>query len=214
MAATEIIKLAIYYLSYLYFPAALALALFVMRKRSAQRFLAVAFLAAITILAYARFVEPRILLTVRHEATLSRCFAEGGSARLAVFSDIHEGLFGNTVGVNRVAEAVKKARPDAAFIAGDFVYFLETDRFDETFAALATVLLIAGHTHGGQINIPGMTCLLMPGICRVARYGFADTERGLVFVTSGIGMVGLPMRFNAAPRIDVIDLVWRACPEK
>jgi hypothetical protein len=24
-------------------------------------------------------------------------------------------------------------------------------------------------------------------------------------------MVGLPMRFNAAPRIDVIELSWRTC---
>jgi predicted MPP superfamily phosphohydrolase len=75
----------------------------------------------------------------------------------------------------------------------------------------AVDLLIAGHTHGGQINIPIITCALMRDACRVTRYGFAEMERGLVFVTSGTGMVGLPMRFNAAPRIDVINLSWRAC---
>jgi len=24
-------------------------------------------------------------------------------------------------------------------------------------------------------------------------------------------MLALPLRFNAAPRVDVIDLLWRAC---
>lgn len=70
--------------------------------------------------------------------------------------------------------------------------------------------LIAGHTHGGQINIPLVPCALTSA-CRVTRYGLAQAERGSVFVTSGTGMVGLPMRLNAAPRIDVINLFWRAC---
>ncbi len=75
----------------------------------------------------------------------------------------------------------------------------------------AVDFMIAGHTHGGQINIPWVTCALFRSMCLVARYGLADMDRGLVFVTSGTGMVGLPMRFNAAPRIDVVNLSWRAC---
>ena len=77
----------------------------------------------------------------------------------------------------------------------------------------AVDILIAGHTHGGQINIPGLNCMIMKSMCRVTLYGFSEEERGLVFVTSGTGMVGLPMRFNRAPRIDVIDLSWRACAQ-
>jgi predicted MPP superfamily phosphohydrolase len=73
-------------------------------------------------------------------------------------------------------------------------------------------LMIAGHTHGGQINLPVVTCALLPSMCRLTLGGLAETERGPVFVTTGTGMVGLPMRFNAPPRIDVINLSYKACP--
>ena len=75
-------------------------------------------------------------------------------------------------------------------------------------------LLVAGHTHGGQIYIPWLTCALLREACAVVRYGFADVGRNRVFVTSGTGMVGLPLRFNAPPRIDMIDVVWRQCGQE
>jgi hypothetical protein len=75
-------------------------------------------------------------------------------------------------------------------------------------------LLVAGHTHGGQIYIPWLTCALLRDACAVVRYGFAEVGPYRVFVTSGTGMVGLPLRFNAPPRIDVIDLSWRQCGEE
>lgn len=302
----EYLKLAIFYASYLYFPAAAYLVWIARKRHGAKRALTALALAPLTLLAYARFIEPRILLTVEHDASLSRCFPKAGSARLAIFSDAHQGLFAHAMPISRIASAANKAAPDAVFIAGDFTYFLAPGRFAKTFKALQTIdapvfavlgnhdiglpgpdvgapltaalsaldvhmldnaletaefggaraeivglselwaegqnrtllerrgdvprivlthnpstilelrprqavdLLIAGHTHGGQINIPLVTCKLTPA-CRVTRYGFAQTAHGLVFVTSGTGMVGLPMRFNAPPRIDVIDLNWRAC---
>lgn len=72
-------------------------------------------------------------------------------------------------------------------------------------------LLVAGHTHGGQVYIPGLTCALLPMACSVTRYGFKDVGPYRVFVTSGTGMVGLPLRFNTPPRIDVLDISWRQC---
>ena len=69
-------------------------------------------------------------------------------------------------------------------------------------------LLLAGHTHGGQINLPGLTTRLLQ---RTSRSGY---QRGLytppgplrVFVTSGIGMARLPLRFRMPPTIDVLGL--------
>ncbi len=309
LGSLEYLKLAIFYASWLYFPAAAVLIRVILNRSQPSKIVAALLLAPLTLLAYARFIEPRILLTVEHEATLARCFPEAGSARLVLFSDAHEGLFSNAIPIGRIVRRVNAAKGDAVFVAGDFVYFLARDRYQQTFSALASIeapvfgvlgnhdvglpgpdvgadlsralesldvsmidddieavtlngstveivglselwannqdrkllerrggsprlvlthnpatieelrpreavdFLMAGHTHGGQINIPGLTCALMASACRVARYGFAETERGLVFVTSGTGMVGLPMRFNAVPRIDVIDLSWRACAQ-
>lgn len=307
LGLVEYVKLAIFYASYLYFPAAAFLVWAIARRRGLERIAAAIIIAALTLAAYARFVEPRILLTVEHDASLARCFPEAGSARLALFSDAHQGLFRNAVPISRIARRLNDAKPDAAFIAGDSTYFLGRDRFRKTFAPLSLVkapvfavegnhdvglpgpdvvepltdafraarvtmlvdrkttvelngaeievvglselwagaqdrsllekrgarprlalvhnpdtilhlrpreavdLMLAGHTHGGQINIPFLTCIIMPGSCRVTRYGLVEQERGLVFVTSGTGMVGLPMRLAAAPRIDVINVTWNAC---
>ncbi len=67
--------------------------------------------------------------------------------------------------------------------------------------------LLGGHTHGGQIELPWLTDLVL---ARMSRSGF---QRGLydrpnlrVFVTSGIGMVALPLRFRMPPTIDILAL--------
>ena len=70
-------------------------------------------------------------------------------------------------------------------------------------------LMLAGHTHGGQIRVPGMLRGVIP-----TKYSFdhglhlleLDGEERQVFVTPGIGMVGLPMRFRMVPRVDILNL--------
>jgi len=69
----------------------------------------------------------------------------------------------------------------------------------------SVALALAGHTHGGQIRIPWLYRHAIP-----CRYPF---DRGLhtfapvpVFVTSGLGETGLPMRFLNPPVIDVLEI--------
>jgi hypothetical protein len=306
-SAIEYFKLAIYWASYLYFPAAALLAWIIAKRAGAARNIAALVLAPLTVLAYARFVEPRILITREHDIPLERCFPAAGSARVAVVSDTHQGIFRNAMTIDRIARRIDKTDADLVMIPGDFTYWLAPERFQETFAALGDIrapvyavtgnhdvglpgpdvgdpltktltgvgvsvlsdsivaqdvngaaveiaglsdlwadhqnykllenrgalprlvlthnpatirellprqsvdLMISGHTHGGQINLPFVTCALLPSMCRLTLGGLKETERGPVFVTTGTGMVGLPMRFNAPPAIDVINLRWNAC---
>lgn len=70
-------------------------------------------------------------------------------------------------------------------------------------------LLLAGHTHGGQIRLPFIYQRAIP-----TNYPFdkelhiypAPSGNKLVYVTSGTGMVGLPMRFAMPPRIDILTI--------
>jgi len=71
----------------------------------------------------------------------------------------------------------------------------------------SAALMLAGHTHGGQIDLPWLTDALLR---RISRSGY---KRGLytpgamqVFVTSGTGMAKLPLRFRMPPTIDVLVL--------
>nr|WP_281373848.1 metallophosphoesterase [Parvularcula dongshanensis] len=71
-------------------------------------------------------------------------------------------------------------------------------------------LMVSGHTHGGQINVPFFTCR-MTFACDTLRYGYADNPVGKLFVTSGTGMVGLPVRFGVPPKVDVLNLRLDRC---
>ena len=66
-------------------------------------------------------------------------------------------------------------------------------------------LTVSGHTHGGQIRLPWIYKFVIP--CEGPfDQGLYQTEKGQVFVTSGLGEVGLPMRFLIPPVIDILEL--------
>ena len=70
-------------------------------------------------------------------------------------------------------------------------------------------LMLAGHTHGGQIRIPLLYHRMIPTQWPFDKglYTFpSHAGSRLVYVTSGTGMSGLPLRFLMPPRIDVLTL--------
>jgi len=65
-------------------------------------------------------------------------------------------------------------------------------------------LTLSGHTHGGQINpIPGWSSanLIGPRTAGLYREG-----EDLLYVSRGLGVVGLPLRIAAAPEITILTL--------
>lgn len=69
-------------------------------------------------------------------------------------------------------------------------------------------LMLSGHTHGGQVELPWLTSYMMK------RVSISGHKRGLyqhdnadVFVTVGTGMVGVPFRFRVPPTVDIIELI-------
>lgn len=58
----------------------------------------------------------------------------------------------------------------------------------------------AGHTHGGQIYIPWYGALVIPSRAhRSWAYGWVEHHNNLMYVTSGLGVSILPVRFNMRP---------------
>lgn len=66
-------------------------------------------------------------------------------------------------------------------------------------------IFVTGHTHGGQIRIPYLYELAIPCIYPFGK-GFYLTNNQMVFVSPGVGMVGLPMRFLMRPEISVVEI--------
>lgn len=68
-------------------------------------------------------------------------------------------------------------------------------------------LSVAGHTHGGQVNIPVVGRLVVPSAHgqRFA-YGHINEQGRNLFVTAGIGTSILPVRFNQPPEIVILNI--------
>ncbi len=70
--------------------------------------------------------------------------------------------------------------------------------------ALTVPLMLCGHTHGGQIVLPGLGAVAAREFPVVA--GMARREATTVFVSRGVGTVYLPIRLNCPPEIAVLPL--------
>ncbi len=79
--------------------------------------------------------------------------------------------------------------------------------FAESISDRRVGLVLSGHTHGGQVRVPGYGSPVVP-----SRYG-QKYARGLVeapatqvYVSPGVGMSGLPVRANCRPEITLLTL--------
>lgn len=77
------------------------------------------------------------------------------------------------------------------------------DSFDQTPESLA--ILLAGHTHGGQVNFPLIGAPIVPSNKEYTA-GHVEKNGKNLYVTTGIGTSGLPVRFRVPPEIAVITL--------
>lgn len=69
-------------------------------------------------------------------------------------------------------------------------------------------LMLSGHTHGGQVELPWLTDYVMKKVSILGhKKGLYQHENADVFVTVGTGMVGVPFRFRVPPTIDIIELI-------
>ena len=72
--------------------------------------------------------------------------------------------------------------------------------------------VLAGHTHGGQINIEILHHNINPARFRTPftkglyRWGLADAVPASCYVTTGIGTIGMPIRLGAPPEIALLRL--------
>ena len=299
-------KLMIFWGSWAWFPLAALCVWGLVRGKPAVKVLAGLVLAVTAVPAYARFVEPRLLVTHEETILLPGATEASPSIRIALFGDPHIGMFGHAMPVDRIVNRINAEGVDAVFLAGDLTYHPAPENIPEDFAALADLdaplfavlgnhdvgfpgndlsdavlgvlgeagatvmhnraveveiggqqvivsgasdlwqrrqdfgfsaalpsgkpvillthnpdtalvvpdsftydLMLAGHTHGGQVRIPGLYRSFLPvtGPFDKELHHF-PTPAGerLVYVTTGTGMVGVPMRFLMPPRVDILTI--------
>jgi predicted MPP superfamily phosphohydrolase len=71
-------------------------------------------------------------------------------------------------------------------------------------AGLSLPLMLSGHTHGGQIVLPGVGAIAGRNFPVIAGEGRRD--KTVIFVSRGIGTVYVPIRVNCPPEVAVLTL--------
>lgn len=71
-------------------------------------------------------------------------------------------------------------------------------------ASLDVQLVLSGHTHGGQVIVPGVGAVAGRKFPVLA--GFAERENTSLFVSRGVGTVYVPIRINCPPDVAVLTL--------
>lgn len=83
--------------------------------------------------------------------------------------------------------------------------------FADTFGRDGRVALqLSGHSHGGQVRLPGIGALVLPAYGQKYDAGLNRAGDMWVYTTRGIGVIGPPVRFNCPPEITEIRLVSKA----
>ncbi|PZR76371.1 MAG: hypothetical protein DLM73_02705 [Chthoniobacterales bacterium] len=67
-------------------------------------------------------------------------------------------------------------------------------------------LILAGHSHGGQIRLPFVGALILPKGVGEYDHGYYQTPGGPLYVNAGIGTYRIPFRWNCRPEITVVTI--------
>lgn len=106
------------------------------------------------------------------------------------------------LGVPDVAATFRDVPVDAAVMC----LWHEPDKAEEV-APYGPFLQLSGHTHGGQVRLPGIGPLATPLMGKRYVEGRFQIGDMLLYVSRGLGMYRPPVRFNCAPELTVIRLI-------
>jgi predicted MPP superfamily phosphohydrolase len=96
-----------------------------------------------------------------------------------------------------ITKVVKGASPNLILVAHTPKRLIEA-------AALSVPLLLSGHTHGGQIVLPGIGAIAAREFPIVA--GAGRRENTTAFVSRGVGTVYVPIRVNCPPEVAILRI--------
>jgi predicted MPP superfamily phosphohydrolase len=111
------------------------------------------------------------------------------------------GIDETLLGDDRPAETFAQVPAGAAAIA-----LWHEPEFAELAAEQGAFLQLSGHTHGGQIRIPGVGPVGLPIHGKRYVIGLENAAGMLIYTARGVGVYRPPMRFNCPPEVTLITL--------
>ena len=96
-----------------------------------------------------------------------------------------------------IARITKGSSPNLVLLAHNPARLVEASQ-------LGIPLMLSGHTHGGQIVLPGLGAVAARKFPIIA--GSGRSERTTAFVSRGVGTVYVPIRLNCPPEVALLTL--------
>ena len=122
---------------------------------------------------------------------------DGARLWIAGVADI---LIGNGLDLKAAIPAGRRAATEPLILMAH-----EPDFADQVVGS-GVDLMLSGHTHGGQVRIPFLPLMDLPPLGEKYVEGLFSLKSLQLYVTRGIGTVGVPFRFRCPPEITVITL--------
>jgi predicted MPP superfamily phosphohydrolase len=82
----------------------------------------------------------------------------------------------------------------------------EPDYADEIAKTGRIGLQLSGHTHGGQVRVPGVGALILPHLGQRYQAGLYRVNGMALYVNRGLGMIRPYVRLNCSPEVTLITL--------
>jgi predicted MPP superfamily phosphohydrolase len=81
----------------------------------------------------------------------------------------------------------------------------EPDYADQVYPTGRIVLQLSGHSHGGQVRIPGYGAPILPYLARKYPYGLRRLDKMWLYTSRGVGYLQ-PVRLNCRPEVTEVTL--------
>jgi hypothetical protein len=105
------------------------------------------------------------------------------------------------VGTDDLGQALRSVPPSEATI----LLAHEPDFADEA-ASFPVDLQLSGHSHGGQVRLPGIGPLILPSMAEKYPTGLNRVGRLQVYTNRGLGVINPPVRFLCPPEVTFVTL--------
>ena len=83
----------------------------------------------------------------------------------------------------------------------------EPDLADETCQDIRVSLQLSGHTHGGQVLVPGKSPIFHPHLGKKYPHGLYKVKDLWLYTNRGLGVISVPLRINCPPEITQLTLI-------
>ena len=83
----------------------------------------------------------------------------------------------------------------------------EPDLADEYGPDGRCALQLAGHSHGGQVRLPGTGALVLPYLGQKYDFGLYQVDEMWLYTNRGLGNISVPLRLNCSPEVTLLTLM-------